>query len=78
MIPSMSAGDPVELRRFLGPVHDPDTEAIERWREASAEEHAQAMIELSRSAEQMVAQTGLGKDSSERFPGIPEPSPPER
>jgi hypothetical protein len=74
----MQRGDPAELRRFLGPVHDRDIEVVDRWREASAEEHAQAMIELSRYAEQMVIQTGLGKDSSERFPGIPAPSSPEQ
>ncbi len=62
-----------ELTTFLGPVADRDAEVIERWREASAEDHAQAMIELSRYAERMVAQTGIGKDPGERFPGIPEP-----
>lgn len=67
-----------ELTKFLGPVEDRDAEVIERWRDASAEAHAEAMIELSRYAERMAAQTGLGKDPAERFPGIPEPLPPSR
>lgn len=70
--------DAVELTRFLGPVEDRDAEVIERWRDASAEAHAQAMIELSRYAERMAAQTGFGKDPAERFPGIPEPLSPDR
>lgn len=61
-----------ELTTFLGPVADRDAEVIEHWREASAEDHAQAMIELSRYAERMVVQTGIGKDPGERFPGIPD------
>ena len=65
-----------ELTTFLGSVADRDAEVIERWHEASAEDHAQAMIELSRYAERMVAQTGIGKDPGERFPGIPEPGSP--
>lgn len=69
----MSKPDTTELAAFLGSVADRDAEVIERWREASAEDHAQAMIELSRYAERMAAQTGLGKDPAERFPGIPEP-----
>jgi ferric-dicitrate binding protein FerR (iron transport regulator) len=72
----MSKSDSAELTTFLGPVAERDAEVIERWRAASAEEHAQAMIELSRYAERMAAQTGLGKDPAERFPGIPEPPSP--
>lgn len=71
----MRKPDAGELARFLGPVEDRDAESIEFWRDASAEAHAQAMIELSRYAERMAAQTGLGKDPAERFPGIPEPPP---
>lgn len=68
-----------ELSAFLGPVEDRDAEVIERWRESSAEAHAQAMIELSRYAERMAAQTGFDKDPTEHFPGIPEgASPPPR
>lgn len=74
----MPKPDATELTTFLGPVEDRDAEVIERWREASAEDHAQAMIELSRYAERMAAQTGLGKDPVERFPGIPEPPSPEQ
>lgn len=70
--------DVAELTRFLGPVEDRDAEVIERWRDASAEAHAQAMIELSRYAERMAAQTGFGKDPAERFPGIFEPPSPDR
>jgi excisionase family DNA binding protein len=69
--PIVPKADETELTRFLGPVEDRDVEVIERWREASAEAHAQAMIELSRYAERTAAQTGLGKDPAERFPGIP-------
>lgn len=72
----MPKPDTTELTTFLGPVADRDAEVIERWREASAQDHAQAMIELSRYAERMAAQTGLGKDATERFPGIPEPGSP--
>lgn len=72
----MPKPDATELTTFLGPVADRDAEVIERWREASAEDHAQAMIELSRYAERMAAQTGHGKDPAERFPGIPEPGSP--
>lgn len=64
-----------ELASFLGPVADRDAEVIERWRDASPAAHARAMIELSDYAERMAAQTGLGKDPAERFPGIPEPPP---
>jgi hypothetical protein len=71
----MSKHDAAELTAFLGPVQDRDAEVIERWRDASPDAHAQAMIELSRYAEQMVAQTGIGKDPDERFPGIPKLSP---
>lgn len=66
----MSTPDAAELATFLGPVADRDAEVIERWRNASAAAHARAMIELSDYAERMVAQTGLGKDPAERFPGI--------
>lgn len=71
----MSKHDAAELTAFLGPVADRDAEVIERWRGASSEAHAQAMIELSRYAERMVAHTGLGKDPDERFPGIPKLPP---
>lgn len=71
----MSKPDTTELATFLGPVADRDAEVIERWRNASPAAHARAMIELSDYAERMAAQTGLGKDPAERFPGIPTPSP---
>lgn len=71
----MSKPDTAELTTFLGPVQDRDAEVIERWREASPEAHARAMIELSGYAERMAAQTGLGKDPTERFPGIPKLPP---
>ncbi len=61
------------LERFLGPVAERDREAVERWRSASAAEHAEAMIELAHFAEMMVAQTGHGKDPGEMFPGFPRP-----
>jgi hypothetical protein len=70
----MSNPNATELAAFLGPVADRDAEVIERWRNASPAAHARAMIELSGYAERMAAQTGLGKDPGERFPGIPEPS----
>lgn len=73
---AMPKPDSAELNTFLGPVADRDAEVIERWREAPAEDHAQAMIELSRYAERMAIQTGIGKDQAERFPGIPEPGSP--
>lgn len=68
-------GRDAELTAFLGPIADRDAEVIERWREASPAAHARAMIELSAYAGRMVAQTGLGKDPNERFPGIPKQSP---
>jgi len=67
-----------KLAAFLGPVAARDAEVIERWRGASPEAHAQAMIELSRYAERLAAQTGIGKDPDERFPGIPTLSPRQR
>ena len=71
--PSVSGRDAKaeRLRRFLGPVAMRDAETVERWRGASAAEHATAMIELSEFAAQMVQQTGHGKDPSEMFPGFP-------
>lgn len=74
----MSKPGEAELSTFLGPVADRDAEVIERWRNASPDAHARAMIELSRYAERMAAQTGLGKDPDERFPGIPRLSPPQK
>jgi hypothetical protein len=71
----MSKPYATELSTFLGPVADRDAEIIERWRDASPQEHARAMIELSDYAERMAAQTGLGKDPTERFPDIPKLSP---
>ena len=71
----MPKSDAAELAAFLGPVADRDAEVVERWRNASAADHARAMIELSGYAERMAAQTGLGKDPAERFPGFPKPSP---
>jgi|GEM_PF-3061582 len=67
----MSRADATELATFLGPVAARDAEVIERWRDASPAAHARAMIELSDYAERMAVQTGLGKDPTERFPGIP-------
>jgi hypothetical protein len=71
----MPKPDTAELATFLGPVADRDAEVIERWRDASPAAHARAMIELSRYAERMAAQTGIGKDPDELFPGIPKLSP---
>lgn len=59
------------LTDFLGPVAARDSEIVESWRQASPAAHAQAMIELSRYAEQMVLQTGIGKGSDDIFPGFP-------
>lgn len=59
------------LQRFRGPVEQHDAQVIERWRDAPASAHACAMIDLARYAEQMVAQTGFGKDPKEMFPGFP-------
>lgn len=61
------------LERFLGPRAERDREVVDRWRSASAAEHAQAMIELANFAEMMVAHTGHGKDPHEMFPGFPPP-----
>lgn len=74
----MPKSDAAELTSFLGPIADRDIEVVERWREASAGDHARAMIELSRYAERMAVQTGFGKSPTERFPGIPEPGSPPR
>ena len=59
------------LRRFRGPVIARDAETVAYWRDASATEHARAMIELSEFAAIMVRQTGYGKDPGEMFPGFP-------
>lgn len=59
------------LRDFVGPVAAREAETVQHWRSAPASSHATAMIELSEYAEQMAAQTGLGKDPHEMFPGLP-------
>ena len=59
------------LARFLGPVETRDAEVVEHWRQASAADHARAMIDLADTAEQIVASTGFGKPYDEQFPGFP-------
>lgn len=61
------------LQRFRGPLEANDRQTAEFWRRASAAAHAVATIELSDYAERMAAQTGIGKDPSEMFPGFPSP-----
>jgi len=57
-------------QRFVGSRDAHDAETIEFWRDAPAAAHAKAMIELASYAEKMAAQTGLGKDPNESFPGF--------
>ncbi len=61
------------LQRFRGPLEANDRQTAEFWRTAPAAAHAVATIELSEYAERMAAQTGIGKDPSEMFPGFPSP-----
>lgn len=59
------------LARFVGPVAAADAETIEYWRDATPEQHARAMSDLSDYAQQMAQQTGLGKTDANMLPGFP-------
>lgn len=63
----------MELAWLLGSTSRRDLEGARWWRLAPPHQHARAMIELSRYAEQIARLTGIGKPAQERFPGFPPP-----
>lgn len=70
-LPAAEASKQERLARFVGSVAAADAETVDHWRDATPEQHARAMSELSDYAQQMVQQTGLGKTDANMLPGFP-------
>lgn len=58
------------VRRLRGRLDGDADGSIEYWSNATPAEHARAMIELSRYAEKMSAQTGFRRDPYEKLPRL--------